>query len=68
MERCARCFKGVEPSWAYCPVCSRPRILESLQTPVAESVRQQQAWQALIALVSVWLVVTGRAVVARQDI
>jgi tetratricopeptide (TPR) repeat protein len=48
----------VEGNWAYCPVCARPRILEGLQAPVAEPVWQQQVWQGLIAVVSLWLLVT----------
>jgi len=58
MDRCPRCSKIVEPNWAYCPVCDRPRILESLRTPVVQPAWQQPLWQAAAALVTLWLIVT----------
>lgn len=58
MERCPRCSKIVEANWAYCPVCDRPRILESLRTSIAQPVWQQQLWQGTTAIVTLWLVVT----------
>jgi hypothetical protein len=58
MERCPRCFKGVEANWAYCPVCGRPRVLESLRIPVVAPPWLNQIWQGLVALVSVWFLVT----------
>ena len=58
MERCPRCSKVVEANWAYCPVCYRPRILESLQAPVVQPVWQRQVLLGLIAVASLWLLVT----------
>jgi len=58
MERCPRCSKIVEANQGYCPVCNRPRILESLQTPIVQPAWQQRVWQLLIALVTLWLVLT----------
>lgn len=58
MERCPRCSKVVEANWAYCPVCYRSRILESLQVPVVRPAWQRQVLLGLIALASLWLVIT----------
>lgn len=58
MERCPRCFKVIELSWPYCPVCRRPRILESLKAPVEQPAWRQRALQGAVAFFSLWLVIT----------
>jgi hypothetical protein len=58
MQRCPRCSTFVEADWGYCPVCGRPRILESLRTPEPQPAWHEPALKGLVGLVTVWFLVT----------
>lgn len=58
MERCPRCSTTVEAGWGYCPVCGRPRILESLRAPVAQPDWHHRAFQGIVLVACLWLIVT----------
>jgi hypothetical protein len=58
MERCPRCSEAIEAGWAYCPVCGRSRVLESLRAPVETPEWKYHLLRALVAILTVWLVVT----------
>ena len=58
MERCPRCSEAIEAGWAYCPVCGRSRVLESLRAPAETPEWKYHLLRALVAVLTVWLVVT----------
>lgn len=58
MEHCPRCSEVVEPGWAYCPLCGRSRILESLRSPSRVPKWHREVLRGLIMGFSLWLVVT----------
>lgn len=58
MERCPRCSETVEAGWAYCPVCGRARILESLRAPAEIPEWKYQVLRVLVVVLAAWLVVT----------
>lgn len=58
MQRCPRCDTFVETTWGYCPVCGRPRILESLRARESQPAWHDPALKILVALVTFWFVVT----------
>ncbi len=58
MESCPRCNELIEEGWAYCPVCGRSRILESLRRPSPPSRWRREVLSGLILGLSLWLVVT----------
>jgi hypothetical protein len=58
MSNCPRCYAIVDGGSAYCAVCYRPRIAESLRVPVVEPDWQRRGLQALIAVAAFWLLVT----------
>lgn len=58
MQRCPRCHTFIEAGWGYCPVCGRPRILESLRVPEAQPAWHEPALKGLVALVTVWFLIT----------
>lgn len=66
MERCPRCTTMVEAGWGYCPVCGRPRILESLRTPVAQPDWHHRAFQGIVLVACLWLVVTVAVAFLRE--
>lgn len=66
MERCPRCSTMVEAGWGYCPVCGRPRILESLRTPVAQPDWHHRAFQGIVLLACLWLAVTVAVAFLRE--
>lgn len=66
MERCPRCTTVVEAGWGYCPVCGRPRILESLQAPIATRAWHHLTFRGLVAVVSLWLIVTVAVAFLRE--
>lgn len=58
MEHCPRCSEVVEPGWAYCPLCGRSRILESLRSPSRVPQWHREVVQGLIKVFAIWFVVT----------
>lgn len=58
MEKCPRCSEAVEPGWAYCPLCGRSRILESLRSPSRVPKWHREVLRGLVMGFSIWLVVT----------
>jgi hypothetical protein len=59
MPSCPRCFALIDGGAAYCGICGRPRIAESLRgTVVVRPVWFKPAVQALMGLVALWLLVT----------
>jgi hypothetical protein len=58
MEHCPRCSEIVEPGWAYCPLCGRSRILESLRSPSRVAKWHREVLNGLVVGFAIWLVVT----------
>lgn len=66
MSSCPRCLTVTEPGTAYCGACGKPRITEDLRTPTVRPDWQNAAWEALILLFSIWLVVTAAVAYLRE--
>jgi tetratricopeptide (TPR) repeat protein len=58
MPNCPRCYAFSDSGSAYCATCGRPRIVESLQVPVAQPSWQRRGLQVSIVVAAVWLLVT----------
>lgn len=58
MSNCPRCFALTNDDFAYCAVCNRPRIVESLRAPMAPPDWLQPLQKILLGVLSLWLVIT----------
>jgi hypothetical protein len=58
MSNCPRCLALTNDDFAYCAVCNRPRIVESLRAPMTPPNWLQPLQKALLGVLSLWLVIT----------
>src|SRR5881227_3679276 len=58
MSNCPRCLALTNDDFAYCAVCNRPRIVESLRAPMVPPNWLQPLQKILLGVLSLWLVIT----------
>lgn len=58
MSNCPRCLALTNEDFAYCAVCGRSRIVESLRAPVIPPGWLRPLQQIMLGVLSLWLVVT----------
>lgn len=58
MSNCPRCLALTNDDLAYCAVCNRPRIVESLRAPMIPPDWLQPLQKILLGVLSLWLVIT----------
>ena len=58
MSNCPRCLALTTDDLAYCAVCKRPRIVESLRAPMIPPDWLQPLQKILLGVLSLWLVIT----------
>jgi hypothetical protein len=58
MTDCPRCLVLTNDEFAYCTVCGRPRIVESLRTPKAPPDWLRPLQLIVLGVLSLWLVIT----------